>query len=477
MKRILTLLAAVMLTASACRPADVPAETTAFPAPPESTDTAAAETEIPPEESGSPRAAEYRLSDFAAETVALPPCIEKVIPAKNVTKVLCETTFDGLSLAVILTDSIEFYAAVKTGDNYTAFHCIGDRSFYSLSSITLEPFTDVLGESGVRLSYLVGANASDILYFTFADGRPSPLVGCNKGDFPHGNLLIEQYGMGAQINIYRATDEGIVRTDLNAQLNEIFPDAGQMYVNYMPELFYKEYRGLFLVDVQYGDSREDWAGWLTEDAFCLLPESDMTLPEYTYTPTEPVSDDQARAWITDRFRFGTDFVLREEVDPLTLDADALKAYMDEAYLAGRGVLAVYEISSAPMLVGSRPSEAYTCAGRYYTDVQSPVFPSLSAWETYMRRILSEEMADSLMERDLFIEIDGRLYGQDTGRGTNITMTDAGSEITGVTATDITYVRHVEIREDLQTVTEVVTHEFHYTKTADGWRWTVLYIYN
>ncbi|MBQ7982906.1 MAG: hypothetical protein IJ302_05010, partial [Clostridia bacterium] len=99
------------------------------------------------------------------------------------------------------------------------------------------------------------------------------------------------------------------------------------------------------------------------------------------------------------------------------------------------------------------------------------------WETYQRRILSAETVDLLMAQDTYIEVDGKLYGQMGARGTDITMTAVDASVTAVSETDITYTVTVEIREDLETVTDVVTHAFHYTKTDDGWRWTVLYIFN
>lgn len=265
MKRFCILLCILLLPS--CRPAEfsVPADSI--------TATTAAESKKLPEE---PVAAVYPLSEIPPESVTLPACIEKPLPPKSILQVLCSTEQDGISVSVFVTADTEFYAAVQEGEKYTAFHFIGDSSFPYPSTITLEPFSGVLGESGIRLSYSVGANAANVLFFTFPDGQPTLLAQCNKGAIPHGNLLIEQYGgMGMQIHLYRRTEEGLVRLNLNEYLQSLYPEVRQIYPYFHEDRTCGEHPGL--LEIQLTDA--DWSyrtvsGYLTDDALVLLPPSE-----------------------------------------------------------------------------------------------------------------------------------------------------------------------------------------------------------
>ncbi|MBQ4043117.1 MAG: hypothetical protein IJD06_03895 [Clostridia bacterium] len=262
MKRFCILLCILLLPS--CRSAElsVPADSI--------TATTAAESKKLPEEPG---AAVYPLSEIPAEAVTLDACIEKPIPPKSILQVLCSTEQDGISAAVFVTADTEFYAAVQEGEQYTAFHFIGDSSYPYPSTVTLEPFSGVLGESGIRLSYSVGANAANVLFFTFPDGQPTLLAQCNKGAIPHGNLLIEQYGgMGMQIHLYRRTEEGLVRLNLNEYLQRVFPDVHQIYPVFHKDLFCGEHPGLLEIQLMNTDwSYRTVSGYFTDDALVLLP--------------------------------------------------------------------------------------------------------------------------------------------------------------------------------------------------------------
>ena len=97
----------------------------------------------------------------------------------------------------------------------------------------------------------------------------------------------------------------------------------------------------------------------------------------------------------------------------------------------------------------------------------------------MRRILSAETVDKLVQNPSLISYNGGLWGYGAARGTNITMSFAGAEVTSVSDTAIVYTVSVDILdpEDDFAVTGLETHDFVYEKTADGWRWSTLYIYN
>ena len=180
----------------------------------------------------------------------------------------------------------------------------------------------------------------------------------------------------------------------------------------------------------------------------------------------------------------TDFVLREPLDPTALDREALQSYMDDAYTAGIGVLTLYEIDAERLFGGSVLSgnaPAYFCAGQWYYDMKNPAFPTLAALEDYMLQILSDTMVDSLMARhDRFISVNGGLWGCGGVRGTSINTREVGAGVSTVSETEIIYTVSVEIR-DPEAVdwseADLITHDFIYSKTEDGWRWTVLYLYN
>ena len=88
---------------------------------------------------------------------------------------------------------------------------------------------------------------------------------------------------------------------------------------------------------------------------------------------------------------------------------------------------------------------------------------------------SEELADKYMEQSPFAEIDGKLCCVSATRGSETSYVE--SKITAVTATDITYIDYVyEYSYDGDGEAELIAHEFHYSKTDDGWRWTEFYNY-
>lgn len=439
--------------------------------------------EIPLAQEGySDAAIAYPLTDCAREKTGPQECAVQALDRTSVTTVITALVTDDGTYAVVLTDSAALYAARETEDGYAAFYEIGDTSLIAINNIVLSAFSDVLGYDGVMLSCTVGANAQDILYFApdTDTGAMRLLAHCGKRTDACGGMLWEQYGMGSVLYLYRAEDDGIYRYDLAGLLSDAYPAARQIYTQFSHYQFYGSHTGLVQADMMMTEDGQyaRYCGWVEGDMLYLISWEDMVLPEYRYTPTAPETDETAYKWL--RLMLGTDFGLTEETVPPLDDSAALETYMDEAYRAGYGILALYDIATDAMSgaeVWSSDNPAFFSGGRSYYDMRNPVFPSLCAWETYQRRILSAEAVDCLMARDTFIEVDGKLYGQMGARGTDITMTVADASVTAVSESDITYTVTVEIREDLEVVTDVVAHEFHYTKTDDGWRWTVLYIFN
>ena len=100
----------------------------------------------------------------------------------------------------------------------------------------------------------------------------------------------------------------------------------------------------------------------------------------------------------------------------------------------------------------------------------------------MQRILSEELTHELLAcHDRIAPINGELWAVMGARGTDITMSESGAEVTSVCDSEIVYTVSVDIldpQNDLPwPVIDTVTHDFVYSKTEDGWRWTKLYVYN
>ena len=433
----------------------------------------------------SPAPDNLSLSD-APHTESVPTACDVIpLPDDTVTKVEQQTEYAGMTAAVVCTSDQQWHFALCGDDGYTSVARLSDDRQFEASRVTLTPFDNVLGHSGVTVSVPAGANAMHRMYFALDGGEPLLLTVTAKGTDAQDGMLIEQYTMGGILYLYRMENGAVVCYDLNALFQNAYAYADQIQVTYHGNAFYEAHNGLFTVQVQnpgengYGDN---YTGWLDGDRITLMHWDDMVLPEPVDTGDSFRTDDAARAWINAAMY--TDFVLREPLAPTALDREALQSYMDDAYTAGIGVLALYEIDAERLFGGSVLSgnaPAYFCAGQWYYDMKNPAFPTFAAWEDYMRQILSDTMVDSLTARhDRFISVNGGLWGCGGVRGTSINTREVGAGVSTVSETEIIYTVSVEIR-DPEAVdwaeADLITHDFIYSKTEDGWRWTVLYLYN
>lgn len=424
-------------------------------------------------------------------------CDEKEIPDSEVSVVLAKAQFAGTTAAIISTSSSELYAALRTDGGYTAFCLLGDYSLLRNNSVSLRVCENMLGREMLLVECSFIKDGSYNYCFTLEEKGMALLTeGREITIYSLGELLAEMIWSGdyTELNLYRDIDGRIYKCGIKAELERLFPGIEMSDLRFRPNCRYESHKGLIFFTLSSNEPQEDregwfkggkkWyedcVGWYEDGVFYFSDESELTLPEYKYTPTDFRTDDKALSWLVDRFNGGSDFALREEIDPTELDDAELKAYMDEAYQAGMNILSVYDMDTNGLFCmdyRSSNMECYFANGMFYEDTQNPAFPTLSAWETYMRRILSDELVESLISTKTFVDIDGKLYGIGAARGGNIHMFKRGSEIRSVTDKDITYVDRVAVRSDLDDTVEVVEFEFHYSKTEDGWRWTSLYLYD
>ena len=421
----------------------------------------------------------------APRTVITPTACEQIpLDADTISKTMQETICADQATALVCTVDDQYHLALCTDDGYISIALLSENPLFSWQQVTLAPFSDVFGYAGVVVTVPVSANTMERRYIALDGEKPILLAITAKGTSAQNGMLIEQYSMGGILNLYRMEDGDVVCYDLHTLFHSAYAYADQIWVSYFGNLFYESHNGLFTIQVQnpgeigYGDN---YAGWFDGDSIMLIHWDDMVLPEAADTEDIFRTDDAARTWITNTMN--TDFVLREPIDPTTLNPEELQNYMDDAYRAGYSVLMLYEIASDMMFGGvvmSGNDPAFFCAGEWYYDMKNPAFPTFAAWENYMHSILSEEITDTLTARtDRFISLNGELWGVMGARGSNIRMSEAGTAVTSVSDTEIVFTVSVNIADpqiDLGE-TETMTHDFVYSKTEDGWRWTKLYVYN
>jgi len=396
----------------------------------------------------------------------------------DIVNVITSTERNGVNYAVVKLTSGKICVAVADGLKYTAFYTVDDTYEAAEGQIKLTSFEHVLGKDGLQLYYVQGANAASNCFFTFENGMPKLFLKCGKTAVPLGDYLISQQGsMDSDIILYKFENGGIVSENLNIKLQNRFQEAKDIYVYYRPYYIYEDHHGLFEITAEYDYYKfDDYIGWLENGELVILSEGEITLPEYTYIPEKYSADDEGREWITNGL--GTDFALWDEIDPTTLGDEELTEYMKHARQAASSVMLGLNVDSGflihnPPYISQTPEIYYYKT--YYEPCNNPAFPTLSSWENYLRRIFSKELADKYMEQSPFVEIDGKLCCVSAARGSEIFYIE--SKITTVTDTDITYTDYIHdysyggAGED-----EIIAHEFHYSKTGEGWRWTVFYNY-
>ncbi|MBR3997345.1 MAG: hypothetical protein IKI93_03270, partial [Clostridia bacterium] len=239
--------------------------------------------------------------------------------------------------------------------------------------------------------------------------------------------------------------------------------------------------------VQYHDKNtasryEELESWVEDHSEEILqpeeevPEGIVFVDEdsapYTYTREE---------WI--KYTLSTDFGFREPVDVSALTDDELTSYIADAFRCASEIWSLFLVSSDRMYarnVWRSDMPQVEINGRYYSQMFNPVFPTLADLESYMNGVLSHDLTKQLLSMGMFIDYEGELWGLMGARGTDISKKTVGFSVTSRTDTEIIYTAEVEVREHDLSAEEpdyVEYHDFTYSLTEDGWRWTDFYLYN
>ncbi len=456
----------------------------------------------------------YSLDSFSAEPVKSVACSTKDLPQSSIEETLDNIVFDGISVSVVRTRDDSVKAAIRNIFEYTEFYTIdtpdvaettdanatdstgantADTSDpdtsdaelvieVDLAKVDMDTFTNLLGQRGIIITYDDGSDTTQ-LYFTFDGNTPKLMLESDNRLMQIGEYLFERDLESRTETLYRYKNEQIYKYSLDTELMKL-TGALDVTVSYYPNYRYLDHDGLFLIDCRINEdyNYENYVGWLENGSFTLVKSTDTLLPPYKYTPTKPNNDETATEWLNENL--GGEFVLAEKIDPSLISGDLLKSYMDDAYEAGVSILRVFDLDSAIMYVPESMITDFSTIDTYYAQnmayyrTNNPAFSNLSAFETYMREILSDELVDSLMAKNMFIEYNGELWGVQGTRGSNINRTLVETKITNVTDNDITYVCVIEERPNLDEDTvNIIEFEYHYTKTDSGWRWTSLDLYN
>lgn len=144
----------------------------------------------------------------------------------------------------------------------------------------------------------------------------------------------------------------------------------------------------------------------------------------------------------------------------------------EAYRAAQEAFSWFQVAPIPF----DPNDSREVDGVVYYRVDYPGIESLSSLRGYLKGLFSDALVDSLLPYDgvQYLDIDGVLYVQDGGRGTDIYR---GAEYTQVMRGDnpnrLTVRVTVEVVDPEQNgaVTGSVTYEFPYEKVGEQWIFT------
>jgi len=111
-------------------------------------------------------------------------------------------------------------------------------------------------------------------------------------------------------------------------------------------------------------------------------------------------------------------------------------------------------------------------GNIYMKVNQEGIQSLSDLEAYLRNLFSEDIVDSLLETNCYIDIDGVLYAMPADRGTNIFAGEEHHKIIRESDKKIIYEVTVDILDDnLEKAVDEEVYSFSYEFIEDKWVFT------
>ena len=213
----------------------------------------------------------YELNDFTWNTVEVQDSVNIAINPEDIAREYNEITYNNMSFVIVDTKGSKTFAAIKTKDMYTGFREINPQ--YS-NTVEWQTFENVLGKDALRLSYGVGANASDICYFTFENGNLDLILTCNKSATTVDDMVLEAYGsMGATMNLYKYENGELLCCNINSELKNIFPDAKQIWLYQGADKQYGSRDLILTVDLP--DTSEKFYGWIENGSLHLVNEIDI----------------------------------------------------------------------------------------------------------------------------------------------------------------------------------------------------------
>ncbi|HHY77602.1 MAG TPA: hypothetical protein GX498_03720 [Clostridiales bacterium] len=111
-------------------------------------------------------------------------------------------------------------------------------------------------------------------------------------------------------------------------------------------------------------------------------------------------------------------------------------------------------------------------GNIYVKVNQEGFESLSDLESYLHTLFSDDIVDSLLATNRYIDIDGALYALPADRGTNIFAGEEHHKIIRESDKKIIYEVTVDILdENFEKVVDEEVYSFAYELIGDKWVFT------
>ncbi len=113
----------------------------------------------------------------------------------------------------------------------------------------------------------------------------------------------------------------------------------------------------------------------------------------------------------------------------------------------------------------------------YTEIGDSRIKTYAELGAYLKTLFSDEITERLLALGMYRDINGKLYGLDAARGSDITKGSSTAAIKRFSDSKIFYTVTVELlSEDLKSVAGYETHVFTYELIDSKWIWTKFYLY-
>ena len=164
----------------------------------------------------------------------------------------------------------------------------------------------------------------------------------------------------------------------------------------------------------------------------------------------------------------------DEVKEVPIDQEVTAAPTDEevklAYEKAREAYSWFDLTT----MYSDGSSQIEYNGSIYVKVNQEGFESLSDLEAYLRSLFSDDIVDSLLATNRYIDVDGALYALPADRGTNIFAGEEYHKIIRESDKKIIYEVTVDILdENFEKVMDEEVYSFSYELIGDKWVFTNL----